>query len=543
MFLKVFWQKSEIEFPVEHRAEDHNKNINSVIIINFLLAFVSFGKDILLASYLGTSSLADAFVLSYFIVDTIGNNLIAASLGVAVMPVLAGLHTSENHQRFVKVTRYLVVYTFLISIGIALVMFMTRYGLLSLVGGGLSVSSQLLSVALLTLLIPTLILFPLFYIGISMNQVYNRFNIPALSQVLFNLVFLIGLFYLIKTHVPFYSGVYSLALFICLGVLVMTMLVWIPILKERWRCSARRLSISVIKTKSAYMLKPKLEKYSEELLEIWKNFLPYLLTSLFPQLVYMFERFLASHLEAGSISGLNYAFRLVQFPIWVFIAAVSAVLFPLMAKLFAKGDKQGFNEELKNSIYLSSIITIPFSIILFTLREPIITVLLQRGQFDAHSVSITSTIMAGYTFTIIWQGFSLIWVRASLIEGKVSYAFYAAALGALTSIGFDVVLVQLIGAAALGYGAAIGSVINFATLYILLSHHSRLHFSPWRGLSKIVLANLPLLIVVYCFNLLWQHLGVDGSILMRLGYCLLAVVICIPVYWGGLRVFRVIISD
>jgi peptidoglycan biosynthesis protein MviN/MurJ (putative lipid II flippase) len=327
-----------------------------------------------------------------------------------------------------------------------------------------------------------------------------------------------------------------------IGQLVMLSMVWLPIFKYRLIALPTWNSIYNPLVRSSFdeVIKLRLWTASSDLITVWKSFLPYLITLLFPQIIYFIERYLASHLEIGSISGLNYAFRLVQFPLWVFIAAVSSVLFSMMAKLSATGNKQEFNRVLMNSIYFTSVFTIPFTIILFVLRVPIISILLQRGEFNSHSMAITANIMAGYTLTIIWQGFSVIWVRAALVEGKVFYAILAAAVSAVSTIGVDFILVPLVGAAGLGYGAAIGAIINFITLYMLFARFRQLRFSKlWRGLFKIVLANLPLLLVTVMFSQLWVRIAGIGTFSSKFGYVTVVIIVCLPVYWLGLRFFRV----
>lgn len=508
--------------------------------INLVLALVSLIKDIVLAAYLGTSVQADAFLLAYFIIFAFGNNLLASALGVAVIPVLAGLHQNGERQRFIRLTVYLVVYTVIITTLFAFLMFGIRFGLFSWLGAGLSVTSRELSISLFILLTPSLVAFSLINMGMSIMQVNNRFNIPALAPVLFNMISLIGLLYLNYSNIPLEIGVYALAFITIFGILAMLVIVWIPILKYRIVAFADcvfGLRTMFIDRSSDFYQRSFL---FPDLIAVWKSFFPYLLTILFPQIIFLFERYLASHLETGSISGLNYAFRIVQFPLWVFIAAVSTVLFPVLAKMSAIGDKQGINNELINSIYVTSLFTIPFTIILYVLRIPIITILLQRGEFNSHSVEITSSIMAGYTLTIIWQGFLVIWVRAAIVEGKVSYALIAAAVSAALNISFDIIFVPILGTTALGCGAAIGAMVNFGVIYMLFSRFSNLHFSHLsRGIFKILLANVPLLFITILFSQLWARVAESGTFIFRIGYVVIVMIGCISAYWIGLRLFKV----
>lgn len=517
----------------------NNKKISSLVLINLLLAIVALGKDVLLAGYLGTSAQADAFLLANFIVFAIGNNLLASALGVAVIPVLADLHESGEHKRFNNVTFFIIVSTIFISILLALFMFALRFKLFSYGSSGLSWHSRNLSIDLFTLLIPLVIAFPLANIGMSILQVHSRFNIPAFGPVSFNSVLLIGLIFLQYFNIPLAIGVFDIVQLVVFGVIVMLFLVWFPIFQDRLVRLPESISIK------KFLLADKLNessgrRLSVDIVTVWKSFFPYLLTILFPQIIFMVERYLASNLETGSISGLNYAFRLVQFPLWVFIAAVSTVLFPEMAKMSAMGDKQGYNNVLTNSIYVTSLFTIPFTIILYILRMPIISILLQRGEFNSHSVDITSNIIAGYAFTIIWQGFSVIWVRASIVEGKVSYALIAAAVSAVSNISFDFMIVPILGATGLGYGAAIGAMVNFGVIYMLFARLSNLHFSIlWRRVYKILLANIPLYLITVLFSHLWVSVAKSGTTISRFGYVVVVIIVCSSIYWIALRLFKV----
>ncbi|HET6872195.1 MAG TPA: hypothetical protein VFH42_04320, partial [Sporolactobacillaceae bacterium] len=62
-----------------------------LILMNLMLAISAFFKDVAFAHYFGTSSTADAYTLGFFIPDMIGNNLIAAALGVACIPIFSRL--------------------------------------------------------------------------------------------------------------------------------------------------------------------------------------------------------------------------------------------------------------------------------------------------------------------------------------------------------------------------------------------------------------------------------------------------------------------
>jgi putative peptidoglycan lipid II flippase len=95
----------------------------------------------------------------------------------------------------------------------------------------------------------------------------------------------------------------------------------------------------------------------------------------------------ASTLGDGAIFWLAIAFRLMQLPLGLFGVALGTVTLPLLSRLVVAGHMTGFREELARALRLMFLLTIPSTIGLMMLAEPIISVLYQHGKFDAYEAS------------------------------------------------------------------------------------------------------------------------------------------------------------
>jgi putative peptidoglycan lipid II flippase len=91
----------------------------------------------------------------------------------------------------------------------------------------------------------------------------------------------------------------------------------------------------------------------------------------------------ASTLGDGPIFWLAIAFRLMQLPLGLFGVALGTVTLPLLSRLVVAGHMTGFRDELARAMRLMFLLTIPSTIGLMMLAEPIISVLYQHGRFDA----------------------------------------------------------------------------------------------------------------------------------------------------------------
>jgi len=504
--------------------------VSAVIIINLVLAVTALLKDVFTASYLGTSSQADAFLLAYFLPDMAGNNILASSIGIACIPVFSRLLTSKDSYRMIKSITSIFLYFTIFSLLLLVFSILAKDLIIRNLGSGLDVSTRILCTKLFVIMLPILVVYPIIAIGTAVMQVYNRFIIPALAPVVFNLFFLSGLLYGYFLVKPLQKGVYAISVSILVGVMAMITLIWGSLKKHHVKI----------------LMWPKISEFfrpSADVKDIFKTFFPYVLILMSSQLVFVVERYLASNLGVGTIAGLNYAFRLAQFPLWVFVSAVSVVAFPSMSKATGMGRLEELKGTLSKSLQLVLIITLPLTICLFVLRVPIVSILLQRGSFEANSVQITAGILAGYALTVVSQGFVIICIRAFLAIDRVLVALLVAIVSSGVNIIFDIYLVKVMGSAGLGYGAAAGALVNSMIIVFLLNRTLELGINKRLSVfMKIVAANIPVLLVMWLFYKVWYFVEPNGGF-VRVGYAFGVVAVGLPLYLACLRLLRIKVMD
>ena len=95
----------------------------------------------------------------------------------------------------------------------------------------------------------------------------------------------------------------------------------------------------------------------------------------------------ASTLGDGAIFWLAIAFRLMQLPLGLFGVELGTVTLPLLSRLVVAGEMGAFRGELARALRLMFLLTIPSTIGLMMLAEPIISVIYQHGRFDAYEAA------------------------------------------------------------------------------------------------------------------------------------------------------------
>lgn len=108
----------------------------------------------------------------------------------------------------------------------------------------------------------------------------------------------------------------------------------------------------------------------------------------------------------GWLTWINRAFRLMHLPIGVFGVAISTVALPNLAKLVAEGDMAAYRRSFSHALRLTLLLTVPASIGLMVLAEPICRLIFEGGQANALDTQQTAVALFYYAFGLC--GFSAV---------------------------------------------------------------------------------------------------------------------------------------
>lgn len=485
--------------------------------INMLLAVLALAKDIFMASYLGTTVKADAFAVAFFITDMAGNNLIANAAAVSSIPIFTKVH-SDNHEdnKYTLFSRLLSLnFIFLLMTSVvSLIAFLMRKQIVNLLAKGFTPQGKMLTVKLLAILLPTMLVYPFVATGISYLQVRGKFIISSLAPVLFNFVLFLGIGYCLFFRIVVNNGVFIVTHSVMIAVIAMFLLIYAKVISD---------SKPVINGKLINM-----ESYAR----LFEMFIPYIVILLLPQAVLYYERYLASYFGGGSVAALNYAYRLAQFPIWVFVSAIGTVAFPMMANYYNSDNMKAYKKTFDDALRWILILTVPIVLFMFFLRVPIITVLFLRGAFNANSLIITSKILSGYCFAIIGQSVSLLCVRLFLSREEVKRPLLIYVLSSIVNTLLDYTLVRRAGLSAIGISAAVSSTLN-AVLMIKAVNSSVQDYFDKCFSKALKIAGTIAFAAAVCFleNEIWYMSVYKLGIGLKFTFLAVASVICILVYF------------
>ncbi len=191
---------------------------------------------------------------------------------------------------------------------------------------------------------------------------------------------------------------------------------------------------------------------------------------------------------------LNYAFRLFMLPQGLFSVAVSAVLFPRISQLAARGDAEGFATTFAAGTRTILFLLLPAAAISIALAEPITRVLFQHASFTATDTTHVAATLVAFSLGLVGNGVALLLTRAFFALQMPQVPTRVAVGNLFLNAVLDLAFYKPFGAAGIALSTAIVTTTNALVLTVLLRRHvGRLHLTEVAGEgARIVVAT------VYC---------------------------------------------
>jgi len=354
------------------------------VVINKVLVFV---LEILLAAWFGTTFIKDAYLVALVIPNLIFMVGIEA-ITVTLVPLFMGLLSKKKDEEVRSVVSSIVnVVVVSLSMVCGLYLLLAPR-IIPLIAPGFTPENLALAVKLTRILSPIIVWGGLIGLLVGILNSYKRFALAAIRLAVHNLI-IIGFVYFFRSR----WGIFSLAL----AVSGASLLQVVP------------LSLGLWEKKSNYRLVVNIRH--PQVVGMGMAIIPVILGSTLTQLNFLIERTMASGLSEGSISSLDFAYKLMRLPFEVFAVAIATVVFPSIAGLVITQKISRLKEVFVSALRVTAFITVPAAVILIVLKVPLIRVLFERGEFDANSTRMTATALFYYSWGLLFHGVNYIAIR------------------------------------------------------------------------------------------------------------------------------------
>tara|TARA_B100001123_G_scaffold301187_1_gene336116 strand:+ start:673 stop:2184 length:1512 start_codon:yes stop_codon:yes gene_type:complete len=461
---------------------------------------LGFIRDMFIASYLGSTFIADAFFVAFRIPNYFRRIFAEGAFSAAFIPIYSGIINNPKNQKeninFIENTMSLLFFSLIVIL--IIFHFFMPYIIFFLAPGLIgNQDAYELATHFGKIIFPYLLFIALVAQFSSITNAYNKFAFGAFAPSLLN-ISLIGslLFFSPYLSTPGHSLSYG----VILGGIFQFILMYYALTKLNIR---------------PFFVLPKI---NDNIKKFLKLFFPGILSSGAIQLNIIVGTIIASFLPTGAISHLYYADRLTQLPLGVFGIALGIALLPKLSTYIKTNANPEKIFNLQNrSIEFSIFISIPAVIGLVILSEPIISILFQRGAFTAMDTYYTSLILIYFSLGL--PAYILIKVLNPIFFSRedTKTPLYITLVSVLINIILSIIFIKYFREIGIAIATAISSWFNVIILYFVLKMRNQIIMDHKckTNIFKIIIASILMLIALLFLKKIFFLQLMNGPISIR----------------------------
>jgi putative peptidoglycan lipid II flippase len=396
-------------------------------------------REIIAASFFGTSPAGSAFTIAYQIPNLVANLFAQAALSAAFVPVFTDL-LQQGRKRDAFRLASTIFWLILIGLGaITLILILAANVIMPLFTGAHVPSG--LTADLARVLFPVVLLLGLTGLLVGILQSFDEFTIPAIAPAVWNVVILILLVALRPSFRGNHLGIFAYAIaWLVATVVQMLMVGW----------ALRRID---------FRLQFSIDWHDPRVKQVFVLMLPVTIGLGIVNLDQLLNSTFGSLVSSAAPRAIDNAFRIYMLPQGVFSVAVATVLFPTLSRFANVRDAGGMRRAVGAGMRQINLLLIPSAALMIVLTTPIVRLVYQRGQFNSTSTHLVSIALFWFAFSLPFGGINLLLTRSFFAVKRPWIPTGLAAMNMVVDIIISIVLYKPLGIAGLVIGTAVANAV------------------------------------------------------------------------------------
>ena len=348
--------------------------VGGYTLVSRVLGFV---RDVLTAAYLGAGPVADAFFIAFKFPNFFRRLFAEGAFNAAFVPLFAGMVAKDGRvvARDFAEDAMAALIAVLLLLTLAIEFAMPQF--VGLVAPGFRDQPEKLALAIefTRITFPYLLFISLVSLQGGVLNSLDRFAAVAVTPVLLNLS-MIGALLVLTPRL----GSAGIALSWGVALAGLAQFLWLAA-----ACAREGMSLRL-----------PVPRFTPEVKRLLQLMLPAALGSGVVQVNLLIDIVIASLLPTGAVSFLYYADRLYELPLAVIGIAIGTAILPLLSRQIRLGENEAAATTQNRALEVAMILTLPATIALIALAQPIIATLFERGAFDPGATRDTARALVAY---------------------------------------------------------------------------------------------------------------------------------------------------
>ena len=472
-------------------------------------------RDMVIAALFGASWMTDAFWVAFRIPNMLRRLLGEGSLTVSFVPVFTEYLQKKTKVEAVELASNAFTVLSIILAAVSVLGILISPVIVGLIAPGFIADPDkfALTVFLNRLMFPYIFFIALVALCMGILNSFRHFASPALSPVLLNIAMIAAALTLRNF---FAQPITALAAGVLIGGVLQLAMQW-PALR-----------------KFGVRFKFRFNLQHPGLRQIGTLMLPAILGAGVGTINVFVGTILASLLPGGSVTYLFYADRIMEFPLGIFAIAIGTAALPSFSRHVAAGQMDELKSSISFSLRLMLFLTLPAMAALMALNLPIISVLFQRGAFDAQAATLTGQALFCYALGLWAFSVLRVFVSSFYALQDSKWPLKAAIITLIVNALASLALMYPLKHNGIALAGALSAMVNVLVLAYVLKTKigTYLDRTFYASIVKIILSA----VVMLCAIGLVQYFmpwNTQAGFKIRLTYLILAIAAGISTFFAS----------
>lgn len=415
-----------------------------LFIATIISKVVGFLRNLVIGYVYGLGVITDSYLMALNIITIAFISLLCVAIQSTYMPIYTDIKGKEGRLKALKFTSNIINIIFIISLIVVVLGWFFPKPLVKLFAAGFDGERLELTMQLTRIILFSVALVCITYVLKSYLEIHDYFLVTGLMPLPYNISIILAVLLSKRFGVEILAYGTVFAFFV-------QMVFLIPFCYKK-----------------GFRYKFNINLLDKNVKKMGLAIVPILVGASAYQINSLVDKNLSSFLAEGSVTALDYAYKLNIFVIGVFVASITTVMYPIFSKLGANRNLKQLKITLCKSINSVILITMPISVGAFILSKPIVKIIFEKGAFDANATIITAQVLSCYAIGMVASGMRDILVRVFYSLQDTKIPMKNSILCVICNILFNLILIQTMKVSGLALGSSLAAIIAVCFLMIQL---------------------------------------------------------------------------
>ncbi len=421
---------------------------SAAVLVGFfsiLSRFMGLVRDRVLVHTVGVGDTLDAYYAAFRVPDTLFQLLIMGTLSASFIPIFLR-YWDKHHEKAWKYTNAMLTFAGGAFVAVSILCAIAAPWIAGFVGLGFSAEKQLMTANMLRVILISQCFFAMSMVFGSVLQATRRFFLYSLAPIVYNMGIILGAIF----FVPLF-GPWGIA--------------WGTVLGALMHAGLQAIGVYAL----GFSLRPSFS-FDADVKGTLLHMGPRTLSLAVAQLNFLFMTTLASTLQEGSVTMLQFAYNLNYFPIGVIAVSYAIAAFPALCDAVqTKGEgARSFKSVFSATVRQLLFFMIPATVLFLLLRAQIVRLVLGTQNFSWDLTVLTANALAVFALSFCAQGLVYVFVRGFFALEKTVAPVCAAIFGAFCNVVLALWFVPQWGLLGLVGAFSISAIVQCVLLWPLL---------------------------------------------------------------------------